>query len=216
MVRWWRSSALGGGRARSLRIWAVTTAVLVLLGPPAGLLWAGISPGVRYLVVDGTAVLADPETQALIGTDGRFAMITALAGLLCGFVAYAMGGRGRDIALLLGLAVGGLAATVLAWRVGHLVGLETFQRLTRTAPTGTAVTGVADLRARGVLVFWPVLAVGAYGMLEALDAARRVPRLAPGDVGGARAGQPDEVGGGELDLQPAPSRRDVDGGETGR
>lgn len=216
VVRWWRSSARGGGPARSLRIWAATTVALALLGPPAGLLWAAISPDVRYVVVDGAAVLADPETEAMIGTDGRFALITLVAGVLCGFVAYAAGGRGRDIALLLGLAVGGVAATVLAWRVGHLVGLETFQRLTRTAATGTEMTGVADLRARGVLVFWPVLAIGSYGLLEALDAAGRVPVLVPGDVGGAGSGQPDEVGGGELDLHAAPARGDVDGGETGR
>jgi hypothetical protein len=214
--RWWRSSAPGGGSAGALRIWAATTAALALLGPPAGLLWATISPDVRYVVVDKAAVFADPETQVLIGIDGRFAVITAVAGILCGIAAYAAGGRQRDIALVLGLAAGGVVATVLAWRVGHLVGLDTFQRLTRTAPTGTELTGVADLRARGILVFWPVLAVGTYGVLEALDVAARVPPLVPGDAGGAGSGQPDEVGGSELDLQAAPAGGDIDGGETGR
>jgi hypothetical protein len=201
---------------RALRVWAATTVTLALLGPPAGLLWAGISPDVPYVVVDKVAVLADPDNQTLIGIDGRFATITAVAGLLCGVAAYVAGGRERDIALVLGLAAGGVLAAVLAWRVGHLVGLETFQRVTRTARTGTVMTGVADLRARGILVFWPVLAVGTYGMLEAFDVAGRVPSLVPGDAGGAGSGQPDEVGGSELDLQAAPPGGDVDGGETGR
>jgi hypothetical protein len=200
----------------ALWIWVGSTAAIALLGPLAGLLWAWIAPPIRYVVVDGKAVLADPETQALIGTDGRFAVITAVAGLLCGVAAYAAGGRGRDLALVLGLAAGGVAAGLLAWRVGHLVGLGTFHRLTRTAPTGRTITGVADLRAVGVVVFWPLAAVLVYGLLESMDLARRAEPLASGDLGGARTGEPDEVGGGQPELQAAPAGGDVDGGEAGR
>ncbi|TDD83045.1 hypothetical protein E1298_21905 [Actinomadura rubrisoli] len=181
---------------------------MALLGPPAGLLWAKIAPKVTYVIVQGQPLLADPEGQGPIGIDARFALIALVAGLLCGVAAYAAGGRRNDVALILGLAVGGAAAAVLAWRTGHMVGLDAFHRAARHGRDGSTVTGVADLRAKGLLVFWPLPAVAAYGLLELVF--RRLPA---GDGGQAGAGEADEVGGQELDLQSAPSGRDVDGRE---
>lgn len=68
--------------------------------------------------------------------------------------------------------------------------------------------GVADLRAKGLLVFWALPAVATYGLLEMV-----VRRLPAGDGGDAGAGEADEVGGDELDLESAPAGRDVDGPE---
>lgn len=194
----------------------VTTATMALLGLPAGLLWAGITPPARYVVMNGEAALADIENEALIGVDGRFALIAVVAGVLCGVVAYAAGGRGRDISLVLGLAVGGAAAGLLAWWVGRQVGLDAFQRLTRTSPDGRAITGVADLRAVGVVVLWPLLAVVTFGLLEAADVAGRARSRPPGDAGEVRPGEPHQVAGGQLDLQAAPPGRDVHRREPGR
>lgn len=201
---------------RTVRIWVVTTATMALLGLPAGLLWAAISSPARYVVLNGKAVLADLETEALIGVDGRFAVIAALAGVLCGAIAYAVGGRGHDMALVLGLAAGGVLAGLLAWWAGREVGLGTFQHLTRTSPDGQTIKGAVGLRAVGVVVFWPLLAVVTYGLLEAADVAGRVRSLAPRDVGGPGPGQAYQVAGGEFDLQAAPTGRDVHGGEPGR
>ncbi|MFB4316241.1 hypothetical protein [Actinomadura sp. 21ATH] len=190
---------------RTLRTWAVTTLIIALLGVPAGLLWAEISPKVTHVVVQGRALLAEPEGQAPIAVDGRFALIALVAGLACGAAAYAAGGRGNDVALLFGLAAGGLAASLVAWRLGQHIGLDAFQRAVRRAPDGRTLAGPAELRATGLLVAWPLFAVGAYGVLEAL-----VKRLPAGDPRGHGAGEPDKVGGGELDLQSAPTGRDVD------
>ncbi|MFC9974042.1 hypothetical protein ACFVH6_24395 [Spirillospora sp. NPDC127200] len=191
-----------------MRTWAVTSALIALLGPLAGLLWAAVAPSVAYLVVRGEALPADPEGQGPIGTDARYALICAVAGLLCGVLAYLRGGRGNDVALLLGLAAGGLAAALLAAYVGHRIGLPGFERAVAAAADGATVTGVAELRARGLVVAWPLLAVAAYGVLELL-----VKRLPAGDGGGRGAGEAEQVGGGELDLQAAPAGRDVDGVE---
>ncbi|GAA1895066.1 hypothetical protein [Actinomadura bangladeshensis] len=199
------------GRLFATRLWvawAATAAAVAVLGPPAGLLWAGTAPEVRYVVLRGEALLANPEGQGPIGVDARFALIGLVAGIACGAAAYLAGGRGNDVALLLGLAAGGCAAAVLAWKTGHMIGLGDYRDAVRSARDGDTVTGVADLRARGVLVFWPVAAVAAYGLLEV--AVRRLP---PGDRGGARAGEADEVGGDEFDLESAPTGGDVDGGE---
>ncbi|SEF52400.1 hypothetical protein SAMN04489712_101304 [Thermomonospora echinospora] len=195
---------MGRPGVRGLRIWAVTTVLLAVLGPPAGLLWAAIAPPVRYLMLDGHLVLADPETQALIAGDGRYALVTGAAGVLCGVLAYLAGGRDNDVPLLLGLGTGGTAAALLAWWTGHRVGQGGFEEAVRAA-AGRAVESPADLHAVGVVVSWPLLAVAVYGVLEAVLA-----RLAPRDRGQDGAGEPDEVGGGQLDLQAAPPRGDQD------
>ncbi|WP_242887145.1 hypothetical protein [Actinomadura litoris] len=193
---------------RLLATWVATTALVALLGPPLGLLWAKTAPTVRYVIVQGEPLLADPEGQGPIGVDVRFALIALIAGLCCGAAAYAVGRRFDDVALLLGLVAGGVAAAVLAWRTGHMVGLDGYRDAVRHGRDGTVVEGVADLRAKGVLVFWPVLAVAAYGLLELVF--RRLPS---GDGGEHGPGEADEVGGGELDLQAAPSGGDVEGPE---
>jgi hypothetical protein len=191
-----------------LRTWAATTLIIALLGIPAGLLWAEISPKVTFLVVEGRALLAEPEGQGPIAVDGRFAVIAAVAGLVCGVAAYLAGGRGNDLALLFGLAAGGLAASLLAWRLGQQIGLEAFQDAVRRAADGRTVTGAARLRATGLVVVWPLVGVAVYGSLEAM-----VKRLPAGDPRDGGSGEADEVGGSELDLQSAPAGRDVDGRE---
>ncbi|WP_328601060.1 hypothetical protein [Actinomadura physcomitrii] len=193
---------------RQLTTWLVTTAIVTLLGPLAGLLWRNTIPKVTYVIIQGEALIADPEGEGPVGIDGRFALIALAAGLLCGIAGYAARGRRNDIALILGLAAGGAAASLLAWKTGHLIGLGHYQDVVRHGRDGATVTGVADLRAKGVLVFWPVVSVAAYGLLEVL-----VRRLPPGDRGDGGAGEGDEVGGDELDLQSAPTGRDVDGRE---
>jgi hypothetical protein len=190
---------------REVRIGAVTTGLIAVLGPLAGLLWAWGAPAVRFTVLDGRPVLADPESQNMIAVDGRFAVIAAVAGVVCGVLAYLAGGRDNDIPLLLGLAAGGLAAASLAWWAGHQIGLGAFEHAVATAADGRTLDGPADLRARGVLVLWPLLAVAAYGLLETA-----VARLAPRDLGPHGAGEPEQVGGGEFDLQAAPPGGDKD------
>lgn len=196
---------MGGPAGKALRTWAVTAVVMAVLGPLAGWLWSTVSPDVKYVVLQGKPLLADPEGQGPIGVDGRFALIGAVAGLLCGLVAYLAGGRRNDIPLILGLLAGGIAASLIAWKVGHQIGLSDYQAAVRHAKDGETVTGVADLRAKGVLVFWPLLAVGVYTVLELI--VKRLPARDGGEPGTGETGQ---IGGGQLDLQAAPTGGDVD------
>ncbi|MFC4907949.1 hypothetical protein [Actinomadura gamaensis] len=226
-----------GRSLRAVRTFAVTTVLVAVLGPLAGVLWHAVSPKVAFVVLRGEAFFADGEGQGPIGTDARFALIGVVAGIVCGVIAYRFGGRDNDVPLIAGLAVGGVAAALLAWWVGHQFGLSHYEHVVRTATDGTEVNGPADVRARGVLVFWPLLAVGAYAVLEMI--VKRLPAAGAGELpadgggGGGQAiedgdrpagggglaardggepgaGETHQVGGGQLDLQSAPTGRDVD------
>jgi hypothetical protein len=201
--------------AGQVRIGVLTTLVIAVLGIPAGLLWTVVAPRTTYVVASaGQAVVGDPETQTLIAADGWFAVLGAAAGLLCGVVAYVLAGRLRELGLLAALGVGGTGASLIAWLIGFLIGRSAFQHKIQTARAGTAAKGTLDLHAAGVVIVWPLIALIVFGLLEALDVARRERRLtAPRYAGGGGPGEADEVGGGEFDLQAAPPRRDIDRGE---
>jgi hypothetical protein len=203
---------------RQLLTATVTTLGIALPGALVGLVWQAISPSVRYVVLDGKPVLADPETQALISTDGRYAVLTALAGLVCGAAGYLAAGRGTDLAIAAGLAIGGIGAALLAWWLGHQIGLSAFQHAVRGARDGAFVTGPASLHATGALVFWPILALGVFAVCEAMDVAGRHPvgadeELILGYGGKPGAGKANQVGGGKFDLQAAPTGGNEDGGK---
>lgn len=199
---------------RQLRTTAVTVLALAIAGIVAGVLWYFLVPEVPYLIVRHEAVPVDPEEAALIAFDGIFALITIVAGVLSGAIGYLAGGRRNDIALLIGLAAGGLAAGLIAWLIGHLIDLSSFEQALRSAPDGRKVNAVPDLQAYGVLTLWPLLAVATYGLLEALQVGRHPEVSLAGDESLLGRGEPDQVGGGELDLQAAPSGGHIDGGEA--
>jgi hypothetical protein len=198
--------------AGQLRIGAAATLVIAVLGVPAGLLWTTVAPRTTYVIAGGKAILGDPESQTLIAADGWFAVLTAAGGLLCAVVAYVLAGRFREMGLLAALGVGGTAAGLIAWWVGSLVGRSSFHHEVRTARDGATAKGALDLHAAGVVIAWPLIAVVIFGLLEALDVARRESRGRPaaGYAGGGGPGQPDQIGGGQFDLQPPPAGGDVD------
>lgn len=198
--------------AGQLRIGAAATLVIALLGVPAGLLWTMVAPRTTYVIAGGKAILGDPESQTLIAADGWFAVLTGAGGLLCAVVAYVLAGRFRELGLLGALGLGGTAAGLVAWWVGSLVGRSSFHHQVRTARDGATAKGALDLHAMGVVIAWPLIAVVIFGLLEALDVARRESRrrAAAGYAGGGGPGQPDQVGGGQFDLQAPPPGGDVD------
>lgn len=188
---------------RQLRNGASTAAALALLGLPLGLLWEMIAPRPRLVVVAGATQIADPESQVFITADGWFAVLTGSAGFVCGVVAYIWAVRPRaegrhgphEVALLLGLAVGGLAGAFGAWQAGHLVGLDTFQELVRTGRDGTELTGALDLRAYPAVFLWPLLGVLTFGAMEAADVVQRhvapEPQEQEAEAGGPEGPSPD-------------------------
>ncbi|TDE25259.1 hypothetical protein E1295_44725 [Nonomuraea mesophila] len=153
---------------REVRAFAVTVLTLAALGVAAGLLWSGVSPRAPYTVTeDGTSVLADPSTQALIAADGWFAVITGGLGLLCGGVAW-FAARRFMLPVLLGLCAGGVLGAALTLWIGSTFTIGAVMVEAAVVPGVKVVPGALKLTASGVLVSWPLLAVGLFGLLEGM------------------------------------------------
>lgn len=139
----------------------VTVLVLAVLGVVAGYVWSMLAPVTRYVLIDGTPHLADPETQTLIEADGWFAVVTGAFGLACGIAGYVLA-RGRPVEVLVGLAAGGL----LAGYVAMLVGGTAKGGVQAAGPSGYTTTTSLDLTAHGVLFAWPLLATAVFWVIE--------------------------------------------------
>lgn len=152
--------------------------VPVLLGAPAGLVWSAVAPRPKLLLTSDSPVYANPEPQAPIAADGWFAVITAVTAVLCGVLVFLVTrrrlyDRAHEVASLLGLALGGLGGSMVAWGTGWAVAFATYRERIRTHAAGTEVMGNLQLHAPGVIVVWPLLAVVVFTALLAAGTGRR-------------------------------------------
>ncbi|MFD7717800.1 ABC transporter permease [Streptomyces sp. NPDC059814] len=155
-----------------LRRAAVVGAVVTVAGVGLGLLWLWLAPRVP-LVSDNTAVfLSDSEGEEAIGADGTFALLALAFGAVSAALVFWFHRRG-GVALVVGLAVGGVLGSVLAWQLG-----------TRLGPTGDVVAharevgkGVIfdaplELHAKGALLAWSLAAMAVHLGLTAMFGPR--------------------------------------------
>lgn len=153
----------------------LTKAVLVLVllalaAPLVGLLWAHVAPKLDIApLLNNSSV----PYRAQVGDDAWFLLLTALAGVASGLLAYALGGRGPGV--VLGLVFGGGAAAAVAARVGYLAERAHFLVQLRAHGVNPAFYGLLDfkLRALGIATAWPIAAVTVYVIIVALRAERR-------------------------------------------
>ena len=146
---------------------------MVLLGAPVGLLWSAVSPRVEFEVSDqGVNVLGPETSEGFIGADGSYVLVLFAAGLVCGLLAWWLARRSGPWAVV-GLAVGGVLAALVAARVGLLPGKEealaalqpgSQERGTFELYLGTREEGSDDLHLRAAwgAVAWPVGALVAF------------------------------------------------------
>jgi hypothetical protein len=164
---------------RHLRDMGLTIVVLALMGVLAGFLWSAIAPRTPYVITRSGPALTDPTTQSLIAADGWFAVITGSAGLACGIGAYLISRKGRPIALLAGLAGGGLLAGYLTLLVGTSFNGSSVQAAAPGSGGIGSTVNVLGLTAYGVLLSWAVVAVAVFGILESVDGYRESPLRKP-------------------------------------
>lgn len=138
---------------------------LVLVGPVVGLVWAGLAPRARVVALGSGAVdVVNAESEALVGADGTFFVLTLVVGIACGVLAYRFGRRfGAGTAA--GLGAGGLAGAVVAAAVGREVHRGAFEHAMRHAPVGTPLLASVQVRAQAVLLVWAVAALATFVLL---------------------------------------------------
>jgi hypothetical protein len=155
-----------------LREAAVITVATAIGGVLLGLLWCWLAPRVP-LVSDGAAVYPkDVEGEQVIGVDGTFSLLAVGFGLVTAVVVFLLRRRG-GIPLIVALTVGGILASLLAWRLGIWLG-PTQDVIAHAKEAGKGVTFDAPLvlNAKGALLAWSVSALLVHLGLTALFAPR--------------------------------------------
>lgn len=138
-------------------------------GIPLGLVWWWVAPLARLAKrADGVFVVGLRE-EAAVAADGWFTVCAVVVGALTALlVAFLVR---RRLAALAGLAVGGVLGSVLAWRLGALLGPPSIESSEAATQVGGRFDGPLDLSALGVLLAWPMAAmVVFFAVVAGLDA----------------------------------------------
>lgn len=155
---------------------AVITAAVALGGVLLGLLWVWLAPHVPLVgdqVDKGWVVyLKDTEGEQAIGVDGTFALLALAFGAVSAAVVFLLRRRG-GVPLVVGLGLGGLLGSLLAWRLGVWLGPPQ-DVIAHAKSVGKGVTFSAPLKlgAWGALLAWPLGALLVHLGLTALFGPR--------------------------------------------
>lgn len=162
-------------------------AAVTAFGAAVGALWWALAPRGEVTVGADGQPLGYGASQLLFGGEAYFAFLVMGAGLACGFLAYlgqyrVAAGSGIDVRLaaLLGLALGAVLASVVAWWTGVQLDAAAAREALAAAAPGEAVRAGLVLRAHGALVLWPLVAVLQFATFDAVSIWR-------GDLGHQRA-----------------------------
>jgi hypothetical protein len=167
----------------------------LLAAPVVGVLWWVLAPGGRSVVTERLAGLEAPGAQ-----DAWFAALGALAGLVLAAVWVAARPAGPQRAApvapcVVGLLLGCLAGSLLAWGVGRGVDVV----LDSVAGTGAVPAAPAVdrlvLTSPAALLVWPLVAA----LVVAADAAR--------DLVGSAVHRREPETATETDIRDTPHRR---------
>lgn len=155
----------------------VRQAVLVALcvavtGVLLGLLWLWLSTRVP-LISDGKAVyFKNSEGEEAVGADGSFVLLALGFGVVAGAVVFLVHRRG-GVPIVVGLAVGALLGSALAWKLGGWLGPGSdVAAHARAVGKGVTFDAPLQLRAKGALLAWPLAALGTHLGLNALFGPR--------------------------------------------
>jgi Protein of unknown function (DUF2567) len=149
----------GARQDRRSALLAVLT--LALAGLPAGLVWLWLAPRASYRVTaTGVEPIGGPVSPELyMAGDGMYVLVLATTGVLAGIALWLLR-RHRGVVLLLALAAGMIAASLVAWQLGQLLGQgPSDQELTAV---GNVVRTGVRLRAAAAVAVGPFTAVLAY------------------------------------------------------
>jgi Protein of unknown function (DUF2567) len=157
----------------------LTVLALAVAGLAAGGLWIWLAPRADYRVVTATDIEpigTAPSPELFMADDGVFVLVLAGLGLLAGLLVWLRRQR-RGALTLVALATGMLAAGVVAWQLGELVGQPPTKA--ELAQVGATVTTALSLRATAALAVGPFVAVLTYLVAAALTSSDDLGRTGP-------------------------------------
>ncbi|MET8826743.1 AAA family ATPase [Streptomyces sp. NPDC004610] len=166
----------GPGLRTEIREAGVVLAALAVLGVGLGALWSWLAPRVPLVgdVVDGAwaVYVRDTEGEQAIGVDGTFTLLALVFGAVTAVAVFVWRRRG-GVPLVVALGVGGLIASLIAWRTGMWLG-PTDDVLAHAQEVGRNVSFSAplELGAKGALLAWSVAALLIHLGLTALFGPR--------------------------------------------
>jgi len=130
-------------------------------GVVVGLAWRLVAPLATLEKRDGAVVSVGRSAETSIAADGWFAVCAFVAGVLAAFLS---GWLLRDSRLgaLAGLTVGGVLGSLVAWRLGVLLGPASVDESAAGLRDGDRFQGPLELSALGVLLAWSTSATIAF------------------------------------------------------
>ncbi|MET8979816.1 DUF2567 domain-containing protein [Streptomyces sp. NPDC004539] len=167
------------GRAElwgDVRDGAVVAVGVTVLGLLLGALWLWLAPRVPLVgdQSDGSWVvyLKDSEGEQAIGVEGTFTLLALACGAVTAVGVFLWRRRG-GIPLVAGLTIGGVLASVVAWKLGVWLGPSS-DVIAHAKSAGKGVTFSAPLKldAKSALLAWPVAALIVHLCLTALFGPR--------------------------------------------
>ncbi|MFI5665709.1 DUF2567 domain-containing protein [Streptomyces sp. NPDC051704] len=158
----------GGITPADIRDGAAVALLTGVAGVLLGVLWAWLAPKAQY-VSNGEAVfLKNSESEARIGADGTFFLLSLGFGVLSAVLVFLWRRRG-GVPLVVGLVVGSCFASLVGWRLGLWLGPSADVAAAAVkAGKGVAFDAPLQLLAQGVLLVWPMVAVALHLGLTAL------------------------------------------------
>jgi hypothetical protein len=143
--------------------------VVAALGGAVGWFWALVSPRLQVIKSDRGFLYADAEPEQPVAADGIFLFVGLGLGILIAILVWVLLRRYRGVAMLVALTAGSLGGSVLAFWVGHKIGMSEFNAIQAGAPIGAELSApvtlhITDLKASHL---WPPSGVIAAQALAA-------------------------------------------------
>jgi uncharacterized membrane protein YeaQ/YmgE (transglycosylase-associated protein family) len=152
--RWWELSRTPPRPwRRTVLVAVLSTATMLALGAPFGLLWAWLAPAVPVVNTGNGIVINDSSPEEYIAADGWYTLLGLGFGLLAGIVAWLLMRRDRGPFLLLGVVAGALGAGYLVgpW-IGEMIGRGDYQRWSETATKGATYLAPPEVHSTGPML----------------------------------------------------------------
>lgn len=150
-------------------LWRVVvfTAACILTGAIGALIWAEVTPLSEYTVEkDLSASMTERALAGIVAPDATFALITGVIGLLVGIAGWFMLYRRGWVVTVVPI-IAALFASLMAWRLGTIVGVTGFADRIAAASPGDVVQVDLELRSLSALLIGPFAAITPIMLLAA-------------------------------------------------